>query len=391
MRRGLGVWGWAWGLFGLLAVAAALFWFGARETSSNPSALSYGPSGTRASVEMLRELGFRVRVDRASRPRLDREELALAFWVPLGYRAEREEGAALLDPVVRAVVTSLEEHVREGGNALLMVAPSNLGQATAKTEPRTATFLRQSPRGRSWKLSRGLELSSVGDDRVLRVDTAGYAMAADPDGGRLLDLFGLGKGTAAILQDATPALNGFLAQHDNAAFLARTVASLDPGSKRVVVLEALAGSVLDPGLLESIGPWAQAAWWQLVLVFVVLAYSLGKRFGLPIPERTPQRGSRELVDAYADVMARSRKPHMALRKIVQEADRQLRARFKIPADVAPACRNRELPPDLARALTEAEAASSESVAEREAVRLAVRLEREMARLPGVSRARRRRG
>jgi hypothetical protein len=142
------------------------------------------------------------------------------------------------------------------------------------------------------------------------------------------------------------------------------------------------GAAIDPGLLGILGGWVAAGWWQLVLALVVIGFTLGRRFGLPETDRTHQRSTRELVDAYADTMNRSRKPQVAMKRIVSELDRLVRRRFNLPAELSSQRRNEALPPKLANALVQAELAAESKVDERTATMLLFRLEDEIAAIDG---------
>jgi hypothetical protein len=142
--------------------------------------------------------------------------------------------------------------------------------------------------------------------------------------------------------------------------------------------------------MASIGTWASAAWWQMIILFILICYALGKRFGLPEIGRQGQRGGRELVDAYSDVVSRANKPQIALKKIVRETDREIRKRFSISADLSPKRRNETLPPELGTALSRVELALESSLGESAAVRLLWDLENELAKVTGQPTRRRRR-
>jgi hypothetical protein len=193
-----------------------------------------------------------------------------------------------------------------------------------------------------------------------------------------------------VLFDGIGCTNRFLDAEQNAAFFLKLARMFAPEHGRIVIAEALGGQAVEPGLLATIGTWASVAWWQLILVFIVLVFTFGRRFGLPEVERYHQRGGRELVDAYADVLSRSKKPQIALKKVVDEVDKDVRKRFSISADLSPARRNEVLPPSLGLALSRAGVAAESSLTDSAAVQLLKDLEREVGALKGESIGRRRR-
>jgi hypothetical protein len=175
--------------------------------------------------------------------------------------------------------------------------------------------------------------------------------------------------------DGIGATNRYISRYDNAAVftsLFRLIAK--PGDK-VVFVEAAVGNTIQPSLLEKIGAWAIGAWWQLLLLAAVVAYTLGKRFGIPdaIPFR--QRGTRELVDAMGDLFKRGRATNVALGAVAAECDRLLREALKLGRDAPRSARDALLPEPLAQVLGYCEAATTTGAPPGSGLRLARDLER----------------
>jgi hypothetical protein len=368
---------------GLLAVASGLFFLGTRERATSPSSTSYLPSGTRAFVDLLRELGYSVALDQSSKPKLRADDLALGFVL----EDERFDfGGPPQEPKQSPTEKTLLKHVEEGGRAVLLQVPPDFLSASKLAAGGARKVTLTSGPGSTFAVTKGSIYS--GRSLLLNSTEEGYTLGLG-EAGAFLRLFPTGKGLVGVVYDATGATNRFLDQEQNAEFYAWLVATLAP-NRRIVVLEALHAAPVDPGLLASIGAWAQGAWWQSVLLFLVIVFTLGKRFGVPDALRTRQRGGRELVNAYADVLARARKPQVALKTIVNDMDREVRRKYSITADMAPKRRNEALPPRLGEALSRAELASEERLTDVAAVRLIQELENELGAAKGEPQRRRRR-
>ena len=121
--------------------------------------------------------------------------------------------------------------------------------------------------------------------------------------------------------------------------------------------EASFGHIYDRGLLESIGPWANAAWQQLLILGIVIAFTLGKRFGLPEETKRTQRGSRELLDAIADTYQRAGTTQTALLNAYRDADSDLRTVLKLSKDSPRTDLDKHLPESLQKALARLEVGS----------------------------------
>lgn len=388
MKRWGGFWTVGWVLFGLLAISMGMILLGKEELATDPSANSYGPSGTRAFAELLRIRGYEVEVSTSSHATTKPVDLALGFMVE---DADTEFDFA---PAGRRTPTQAQfiRHLEGGGRGLLIRMPANFLNATTSANVSSrevmATLSDQDVDAR-FEISEGMGLESWDRNRFLSAD-ADFAAYADSRDEPVVRLLSFGKGVMGALYDGTGATNRFLDQKQNAAFLLSIVRALKPEGGRIVVFEGLHSDVGAPGLLETIGPWALAAWYQLIFLAMVIVFTLGKRFGLPEVTRGEQRGGRELLDAYADLLGRANKPALALRKIVADADREVRYRYGIASDLSPKLRNERIPPDLANALLRAELSIGPDLSTSAALSVARELERELARAMPQRAIRRRR-
>jgi hypothetical protein len=163
----------------------------------------------------------------------------------------------------------------------------------------------------------------------------------------------VGQGVAVYVEDGTPFANRYLGRHDNASASLSLVRSLAvPGSK-VVFWEGQIGNVDRPGLIGALGSWAVAAQWQLAILAVSVALTLGCQFGSAGPPPTPQRSARDLVDAFAETLRRSGKCGYALRLVALDVLSDCRAALRAAASVRPESILPSLPSPLSERLAEA--------------------------------------
>jgi len=374
------MWAFGWALLGLLVLSGGLLYLGQREGVPQPSADSYNPSGSRALAELLRQSGFRVRVERSSKPTFEKSDLAVAFkigadeYLPAGVSGSQETP-------LRGRIRS---HLEAGGRVLILHLPYRFDTASKHAfENQHQVFLHSNEsEAQDFVVSAGESLTeSIAYDPLVE-DEPGLGIAFDEASLEFARLSSYQEGTVGSVYDATGFTNRFLDREDNAAFALWIVSMLNPGKDRVVILEAMHSAPIDPGLLSMLGPWAVGGWWQCVLLFLVIAYSLGRRFGLPEVDRREQRGGRELVDAYADVLGRARMARIALKKIVQSYDREIRKCHGIAVDLPPKRRNELIEPELGASLSRAELAAEAALADGNAVRLAQDLENRMRAVKG---------
>lgn len=347
----------AYGLVAILIIAAILISIGQRETNAKPSAGSYNPSGLHAFQELLGRNGIRTRVDRLEQPQLKPNDLVIAAYVDEGPQIWGDNPLAPIDK-------SLKEHLKKGGRILVLPFDKDF-RARSFTAVKATT-----------------PIVNKFDETVLQVNSAPltFGSFSDYDGevstgsAQLLpftfedvtysswmkrevnstDPFvayaSRGKGMIARTADGLFATNRFIDRNDNATIALQIVKGMVGEGGQVVFTEATLGAGISPSLVNILGPWATGIWIQLTVLFLVVVFTLGIRFGLPAVERRTQTGQREMIDAISDVYLRAKSTAVALSVAYDEADRRIRRNLKMPAHLSSQERDRHLPESLATTL-----------------------------------------
>jgi hypothetical protein len=373
-------------LLGLLAIAVVLLGLGRRESAASPSAASYGPSGVSALVALLQRSGYSVEVSTRSKPRFEQGDLAIAFHIEgqesmlteFEETLEEEEGVTIESPTRQA----LREHLSSGGRGLVFRLDHGFA-STSRLALGGRSTLRNTVSGKQYATS---SVDGQGSFRPTPISTGPRTVLwTDNSRSHLVTAEKVGSGMLLQSQLGLFATNRFLPLEENAAFTLDLVRTLAPAGARIVFVEAYWRPPSDPSLVEILGPWAEAAWWQVLVLFLVLAYTLGNRFGLPEERRRLQTGARELVEAVANTYRRSRATHAALKILVEDADRQIRRNLKLPLDADARTRNEQLPDELRRAIMRAEVGTSERIPEHLAFSTAVELDDKTREFLGLER------
>lgn len=360
-----------WVLLGLLAVASGVIFLGERENMTRPDSNAYSPSGTRAFRTLLERNGFRTRSTRSMVQPLPADELVVAF-----YFLDGTPNFAYPDWNAGATGEMLKRHFRNGGRALILSLPRNFRYAT---EHKTDSAIQPAFEADDLVVSLGSDSewtysSADGGDK----DQVLYTLQDEP----FLWVDKVERGAALTVQNAFGATNRFLDVADNAETMLQAAQMAAGGRTNAVFLEASYGNVSEPALVETIGPWATGAWWQLNLLFVTLILALGIRFGPPADRRLRQRGSRDIADAMRDTYQRVGATDVAMQAILEEADRAIRRRLKLAIDTPKETRDRMLPDDLVEALRHAENAARNRAPISAVLPIARRLDHEVARFLG---------
>jgi hypothetical protein len=349
MKRGMPVV--VWVLLGLLGLSAFLLSLGQRDIEANPTTISYGPSGTSALAQLLRERGHPIRVDRRAKPKLETGDLALAFadYNPNPMRNEED---------LETIGDSLRAHAERGGNVLLIEIPKDFQNVSRRLKNEGTVKVRDIGRKRDFQASVDTLPSATVRISVANVEHPSVTFWTAGDDREFVRAYRVGKGTVLVANGALGFTNRFIDQGDNAAACISLIDLLAkrPANSHIVFTEASFGNVDAPSLLDTLGAWAVASWYQVLFLAVVVIFTLGRRFGYAEVDPTKQRGTRELLDALSDTFMRGRHAQVALRIILARVESEIRAALRLGRDFEISARDERLSPELRKAMAEAYAA-----------------------------------
>jgi hypothetical protein len=287
--RGRGLLGWA-ALAGCLLLVALIVAAPAPRSDRPLDPRSSGPSGARAVVLLLEELGAEVSI--ASDP-LDRSATALLL-------------EDQLDPAGRA---RIRDWVRAGG-VLVVADPSS-------------------------------PLADAGDpapcpDALDTVETIGFGPGAGgsvPQGSSCFDglvrAATLGDGDVIVVGTARPFTNQLLGEVDNAVLVADLLAPT--ATESVTFVKARAGTG-ERRLFDLLGPRTAQAIGQLAIAALVYVAWRGRRLGRVVPEDQPVRvAGSELVAAVGRMLGSRRRPGEAAATVRSDVRRSLERQLGLPA------------------------------------------------------------
>lgn len=360
-------------LAGMLAISAVMLTMSKRAGRTEPSVGSYGVSGLRLLGELLREDGYEVEATRDPTPKLDpTHDVAVAVSTN-EQQSSRPRGEGVEPP---AIWSSLEAFEKVGGRSIYSQIGADFQAVTRASREDTITSPYSEANAHIFGASAGLlEPAWLGSEPEA---TTIYELVDRP----WAALQAKGEGRRLYVADFSGATNRFIDRSQNASVYLALIKSFAPHGSRLVFVEASWGNASEPGFFESIGPWAEAAWGQLLVLGLVIVYTLGKPFGIPDAKRPRQRGQRELVDAYATTLRRAAATDIALAAVLSDADRRLRRSLKIDTVLGPDQLEKALPPALIDLLERTRAAIAAKAPVDIALALAERLDSEVTAFTG---------
>ena len=372
-------------LAALLLITGSLLVLGRNSRNALPTVTSYDPSGTLAFRELLNQHGFRTDVTLSTKPVLTKDDLLVVFDV---VKSADEEVLAVLSNRKDRTPNAITEHLKRGGRVLVLPVAPDFAESSRAAKSMNDSLHAPDSAQPAIPVS-----SSRGADPY--IVAAIYANDAELEAPAVLwmtstnepfaSLYRVSSGRLLIARDGLFATNRFLDQRQNARVALGLVRGLARKGARVIFDEAGIREPVEPGLLELIGPWAEAAWFQGLFLFAVVCYSLGKRFGLPEVDLRPQRGTRELLDAVADTFRRGKMTRAALSFAAEDAQARLRHFLHLPIDTEPRATLEHLPSPLQAALVNVRSAAEMKTSPKIARELAATLDREIQAFVGSAR------
>lgn len=324
----------AWLAVLVLAVVTVFVEKGKQENDSYLSALSYAPSGTRIFVDLLRKEGVKVRVDRSMRPKLEKNDLVITAYgtelneihevddegyipeIPGASGAEEEE----FEPeALSASLHYLRDHFKQGGVCLNFSVSRDFGAAT------------QAASETAWMQSKGKATYRVTESSS-RMNWPSDVVLYKLEGAKSIRVgaIPIHAGLFFSAGDSIGVTNRFIDKAENARFYVQLTKSLLPEGGTVVFAETSIGNTSDGTLLAAIGPWAQTAFQQFMLVLLAIALTLGRPFGPLIWRRREIQSKRDLMEAIGLLLFRGNKRDLAISVLQSEADRRLKLLARVP-------------------------------------------------------------
>lgn len=318
--------GWiVFGLLAVLALAAGLLMADRADSTPNPSILNVKPSGLAGLQELLKADGMQVELSRSARPKLSPKDLAVVVFRSTDNPSSLQD---LVQPNSKPFEERMKAHLASGGRVLFIVMRRDFDLAAKEAAQPIQITSHFSPRETlvvNWSTTLSEESPGPSYSRTGIQNQTWYANI-----GTLARYVTSGPGAVIRLEDGVLATNRFLDESDNARLVLSLARSgIQPGGK-VVFAEAAIGNVQEEGIFTLLGPWAVAARWQALLLFVVIVVTLGIRFGQPVRKTVQQRGSREMVDALGDLLLTGRKRQYALDQFRRSALDRVRKAVRAP-------------------------------------------------------------
>jgi Domain of unknown function (DUF4350) len=270
------------------------------------------PLGTKGLVEVLRELGGRVRVS------ADPPGTGTATALLLSDDLTPDRRQRLLDWVGRGG-TLVVADPSSGVTSVRQLGSTGIGVLDAEIERRCDV-----------PALAGVRRVAAPGGIVFEIPEGGGTRACFPrnDGAWLL-VQPLGGGTVVRLGGASVLVNEQLGEADNAVLLAGLLVPAEGTAVQVLQPPPPGGG--DAGLTDLIAPRVRLALWQLVVAFVLLALWRARRLGRPVVEPQPvQLPGAELVVAVGNLLQRAKGRGQAAGLLTDDLRRSLAERLGLP-------------------------------------------------------------
>lgn len=345
-----------WWLFGLLVVAALSVSLGGHDADTNPSTSNYDASGEAALFSLLSRAGYTVASDQRTDPKLGPHDVAIC----LHSSSTPDTPAALMaaDPT-EDFYGNLTKFVESGGRAVIFRYASDFGDASQSVmKGRGAVEARSALLGKTMSIMSQTGNVAVETPTEQEVET--WLPVWRVDGAPIVQVGKLGKGSLVVCDSSIPATNRFLDKADDAQFVVSVIRTVAQPGDRLVFTEGSFGNISDPGFFELLGTWALSAWRQAIVLFVVLVFTLGRRFGYPEERRRIVQSSQDLAGAFGDLLRRARRVDLCLQMALTRLDNRTRRLFRVPRDASVEERNRVLPESVFAAIQRVEEAARDS-------------------------------
>lgn len=332
---------------GLLAVSASFTFATRDDVDAFPSIEGRTPSGYLGLAEVLRANGYRVEMDRSTKPQFRADDVPLVVELTepgekgsLFYTGDRWDK----DGTQKSVHDAVMKHLEAGGAMVHIDLKKDFQDASseATTASVTNTLTGNTMQITESKLEPGTFFEY--NKKVTPLLTTGD---------RLNNVAYLGlrtekKGTVYFVENGLPFTNRFITQQENAKVALAVFRSAVPKTKRIVAVEAAFGNVHDKNLAEWAGRWAQVARDQFFFLVAVVAATLAMRFGTPVSERIKELGVRSMVDAMGANLSRLRRPSYSLHILLADVYERTRVALRAPVGTSRSELLKQMPVELAQ-------------------------------------------
>ncbi|MCE9557474.1 MAG: hypothetical protein K8R88_00840 [Armatimonadetes bacterium] len=336
MKRGLPKW-----VF--YALIGLLFLVGMRVLSNGspsyyPSITSQEPSGTHLYAQLLKDQGYQIEAYTGLHPEARKADLVICYFPTTG---EMPKGSKF-DNLGKANLLVIDYPQADFATLVKGAKTTNLTSDWNLQDQPKVTL--QGPVPESVLKYRTEE----SDVDPVPVDES-FAVWSEPNTYFMLALEKAGRSKVRI-SDGIGSTNKFISTADNATFYVNAVKSVVKPKGRILFWERPLGNASEPTLLEELSPALATAWSQCLLIFIVVAYTLGKRFGLPERTDVSQQGSRAMLDAFGELLRRSKRGEVALELIERNANQRIRRKLNLASEATDADRDDLLTPEQREAM-----------------------------------------
>ncbi|MCB0825035.1 MAG: hypothetical protein KDC26_02495 [Armatimonadetes bacterium] len=306
----LGKMAWVIGALVILMVASGfLLLYGDQTDQGISSTTNTFESGTAALKELLVHDGFQVRTETSGFPQLESGEVII-------YEPLKKEEFSFFGQGGHDLEKRIDKFLSQGERGILLNFSESTTQQVTVLDGKSKYVIHTNADYSSQKE----ELPFVSMKR----SQDSPAFLNSQDAGAILELHADGL------------TNSNIELGDNAKYYLEVLRRFAGKDHTIVFLEATMGNRLDRGLMADIGPWATVAWYQFLFLMTVIAFSVGKRFGVTRLDSVVERGTSETLIAMSDNLKASRHPDQALMILLDDAYERIRAAKRASPSADPA-------------------------------------------------------
>ena len=308
---------------------------------------NFGPSGTSAFLELLKQSGYKVQVETGRSPKL-----APIMIVPVSELHKKE-------------FSNFLKGIKSATTVIAFAIPPEEGKS--KGPQKITHAATDKPVGEMEPVS----VESATWQKPQIEDAEKVSILTSANGGATI-AEAVSKNDIRLIQliDAACITNRYIDTVNNASIAMGLVAMSAKKGDAVTFLGSFCSRQSEDSLLAKMGAPFQAAWSQVLLLVLVIFLTLSVRFGLAPESRARQRGGRELVDGLAWMTRRKKNARWALRAVFDRVLAELERRHRIGREEIIRRPDLYLTSEAAVILKDVEAATMQDITEQDAIRYA---------------------